>query len=467
MKKKKRRFEQFLFYDYAGIEAHLAKMARKGWQLEKITPFYWIYHKIKPQELTYTVTYFSEASDFNPEPTKHQHTFHAYCEDSGWQHITQWAQMQIFCSKLEHPIPIETEECIKLDTIHRSMKKNFLPSCILILLISLFQIFIQLNMHINNPIDLFSNTASLCAILMWAILSIYMLIPLIGYSLWYRRSKQSISLGGACVGEKKIFRKAPFALLIIITITLIINLISFQSKHFALIFVFTFIIFLITFAFQFFIKKMLKQAKVSKHVNLILTVLSGVILYVILFGILVYCIFRGIGSGLLGRAPATTYTTAINGGSHTWDIYHDSLPLTVEDLMDVDYDHYSYRYTNDHSFLLTHITARQTSFPDGENAPELNYEIVDVTIPILYKLCFEQYQKEYYDEFAKHQGLPQYTYIKTDDPIWQAQAVYQLYYDTEPINEYLICWETRILHLRFYWTPSVEQINRVLQLLSN
>ena len=128
MKTIKRRFEQFLFYDYTGIEAHLEKMAMKGWQIHKITPFYWEYYRIEPQMLTFTVTYFSDASEFNPYPTENQQTFHEYCKAAGWQLVAEHAQMQIFCSEQANPTPIETEESVKLKAIHRAMKKNFMPS---------------------------------------------------------------------------------------------------------------------------------------------------------------------------------------------------------------------------------------------------------------------------------------------------------------------------------------------------
>ncbi|MGB8454739.1 MAG: DUF2812 domain-containing protein [Anaerocolumna sp.] len=77
MKVIKHRFEQFLCYDHTGIERHLERMSAKGWQLQKIARFGWEYRKTEPQKLTYAVTYFSEASEFNPYPTENQQTFHA------------------------------------------------------------------------------------------------------------------------------------------------------------------------------------------------------------------------------------------------------------------------------------------------------------------------------------------------------------------------------------------------------
>ena len=41
MKDTKRRIETFSFFDHTGIARHLAKMAGKGWLLEKISNLGW------------------------------------------------------------------------------------------------------------------------------------------------------------------------------------------------------------------------------------------------------------------------------------------------------------------------------------------------------------------------------------------------------------------------------------------
>ena len=62
MKETKRRVELFSFYDRTGLEAHLARMAGRGWLWEKIGAFLWTYHKIEPRQLAFSVCYFPRAS---------------------------------------------------------------------------------------------------------------------------------------------------------------------------------------------------------------------------------------------------------------------------------------------------------------------------------------------------------------------------------------------------------------------
>ena len=56
MKDRKRRFETFSFYDRTGIEAHLKKMAEKGWMISEMTTLGWIYKRVEPESLTFAVS---------------------------------------------------------------------------------------------------------------------------------------------------------------------------------------------------------------------------------------------------------------------------------------------------------------------------------------------------------------------------------------------------------------------------
>jgi len=458
MKTTKRRFEQFLFYDYTGIEAHLAKMVAKGWQLHKITGFGWEYRRTEPQKLTYAVTYFSEASEFNPYPTENQQTFHAYCRGAGWELVAEWAQMQIFCSEQENPTPIETDESVKLKAIHRSMKKNFLPSSVLILLLSLFQVIFQLHTMMDDPVEQLSNGAALFMAAVWIILAVQMLIPLIGYAGWYRKSKKAVSMGETCVKSSGGYQKVSCFMWLLTAIVIALTVCSMSTQRFGWLGILGIINVTVIIASVFTIKKALKRAKASKRVNLTVTLVSCVILSLVLNGAMVWGIFRGVNAGWFGNQADETYTTTQpNGSTHTWDIYSDQLPLKVEDLQDVEYDHYSYKWTAGESILLGQFEARQDAFPDGQHAPELSYEIVEVKLAVLFDLCLNDYLEMYHYEWEEPEENKR-QFRQTDDPAWQADAVYQLYRQDEVMDEYILCWGNRIVYIDFDEIPTAEQI---------
>ena len=118
----KRRFVQFNFYDRTGIQDYLEKQAQKGWLLEKITPLGWVFRSMEPKMLHFSVTYFPQASAFDPEPSENQKRFQDFCAYTGWVLAAANAQMQIFYNENENPIPIETDAKIEVETIHKAVK---------------------------------------------------------------------------------------------------------------------------------------------------------------------------------------------------------------------------------------------------------------------------------------------------------------------------------------------------------
>lgn len=466
MKTIKRRFEQYLFYDYTGIEAHLEKMAINGWQINKITPFYWEYRRIEPRKLTYAVTYFSEASEFNPFPTENQQTFREYCKDVGWELVAEWAQMQIFCTEQENPVPIETEESVKLKAIHKAMKKNFLPSSVVMLLLALFQIVFQINIIAEDPVYFLSNVTSLSTVLIWNILALYMLINLIGYSVWYYKSKKSISVGGSCIESNYGYKKTSYFMWILLGITILVSVVSLSTQHFGWIGIIGIVNTTLLIALVHIIKSSLKRAKASRRINIIITIASCLIMSFVLTGAMAWGILQEINAGWFkNHQPVDTYTINMpNGSNHTWDIYKDELPLKIEDFQNVNYEHYSYEWTVKESLLLGQFIARQDSFPDGQRAPELRYEIVEVKVDSLFEICLKDYLEMYNYDWEEPIEDKLY-FLQVEEPVWQADKVYQLHVQNEALEEYILCWGNRIVYINFDKIPTAEQVTIVVEKL--
>lgn len=89
---------------------------------------------------------------------------------------------------------------------------------------------------------------------------------------------------------------------------------------------------------------------------------------------------------------------------------------------------------------------------------------MDVKIPFLYDTVKDAMLNERQDEvhgdviFIDH-------YEPIDAAIWEASAAYQLHWSDSILDTYLICWENRIVEIKFYWTPTPEQIEVVVEKL--
>ena len=58
-------------------------------------------------------------------------------------------------------------------------------------------------------------------------------------------------------------------------------------------------------------------------------------------------------------------------------------------------------------------------------------------------------------------------YLEQHPTPWEANEVYQLaYQDSGTLNSYLLCYDDRIIEIRFDWEPTVEQMAIVAEKLS-
>ena len=159
MKTKKRRPELFSFYNHSEMEAHFARMAKKGWMIESISNLYWTYRKIEPKDIHFSVSYYPRASDFDPEPSEEQQTFHDFCAHTGWQLACTWHQMQVFYNEKESPVPLDTDPVLEVETLHRACKKNFLPSYYVMLALGILMGGYSLARLYFDPIGLLTSSS--------------------------------------------------------------------------------------------------------------------------------------------------------------------------------------------------------------------------------------------------------------------------------------------------------------------
>lgn len=203
MKMTKLTYTNRLAYDYKNIENMLEKMSLKGWKCIKFGGVCIHYEKIEPQALKYSVFFIPSLSQFDGTPLEKQETLISMCEETGWEYICQWGKMMIFCSSEENPTPIETDENVKLESIHKSMKKEYLPTLIgmiFLLVISMYATY--KNIYIR-PEEFFGGFG-IFHMPMIGLLGITQITLIIQYMLWYKSSKKSVEHGGSCTKPIKV-----------------------------------------------------------------------------------------------------------------------------------------------------------------------------------------------------------------------------------------------------------------------
>ena len=455
MKPMKRRMEIVSFFDHTGISEHLEKMAAKGWLIEKITNFGWVYRSIEPKKVHFAVSYYPKASEFDPEPTEGQKMFHEFCAHAGWQLACTSAQMQIFFNEQDNPTPIETEPALEVQAIHASAKKGLIPSYILLSACALMNGLLWFSTLLGDPIDLLSSPTRMFNGVAFLLLGILCAVELVSYFRWYAKAKNAAAHGEflQTKGTAK-FQKGTLVLLMLAAVYWIVNFVICGDTTQRWIAILISLYMPVLFFIVNWAKEFMKRKKLSRGINRTITLTTSFVVAFALMGAITFGLLFASSHGLLRDKDEETYEYHGN----TWVIHQDELPLVIEDLMDVNYDGYIKQRSGNSSLLLEQLVLRQCPRFDAEHykeMPQLGYTIVVVRLPALYDMCKDQLigKADYYYPVGRR------VYQAEDPEPWGANEVYRQHdFEYGPINTYLLCYDKLIVKISFDWEPTPNQM---------
>lgn len=429
MKDVKRRFEWFSFYDREAIEKHLENMAEQGWMIENVGRIIWRYRRIEPKKLHISVTCFPEASSYDAVPTEGQLEMREYCARDGWEFATQWGCMQIFYNEAEDPTPIETDAVTWVENINKS-NRTAIPYLIIVLSLLVISLFMSINMFCLDRIDFLSSQSELALLPIGLLGPVIILLEMWGNCHWYKRAKTAAESGEFL--ENKI--GLPIKILVFITLFLSVSFALFTFLRWWQMLVLMAAVLIIAGEIQRFATRQMKKRKFSRKANYLLTAVLGVVLALTIAGGVIDVAVSGI---MTEDKPAGSYTT-VDG--ETVEVYNDPIPLNIQDLTNEYNNEWSAREFGDESFLLAEKHYYQKPLTD-EDVPWLRYDVIEVKAPFLYNYCKNIIKSEW-DETAR----------PTDASPWGAKEVYFAG------NQYLLCYEKRIVEICLPWTPTTEQM---------
>ena len=465
MKDTKRRIEAFSFFDHTGIARHLTKMAEKGWLLEKISNFGWMYRRTAPKKLTFSVCYYPKASEFDPEPTEEQKEFHDFCEHTGWVLAATSAQMQIFYNELENPIPIDTDPMLEIETIHAVAKKSYLPSYFVLLLVSILNSALFVSRLLGDFVGVLSSSANLFTGFAWLMLFLLCVVELCGYFIWYGKAKRVAEQGA--FSETPRLSRIQKIILGVVLIGFVYWIATVVVMGDSLMKTASLIMLLYIIAVFFLVnrvKELLKRKKTPRGVNRTLTLLSSFVLSFGMMGVITLAVIHASKNGFFERDKETY---EYNGATFT--VYMDELPLTVEDLLDIQYEGYIRERRSNESLLLGQFVMQQHPRFDAEKyaeMPALEYTITEVKLPFFYDFCKNSLLNDRKDEVVDGEVVFADHYEQVEASPWRANEAYRLYWGAGYTDHYLLCYENRIIEITFFWEPTLEHMAIVADKLS-
>ena len=452
----KRCFANFSPFDQSTIETKLEEMAARGWMIQKLGNLFWTYERMEPQKLHFAVTYFPDASEFDPKPSEGQLTREEFCAQDGWQLAVRWGAMQIFYSTQENPVPIDTDPVTQVETICRTMKKTMVSNQLVSLAFSIFYLVFQLWDLWHDPVDYLSSTNKLMSFPMWLLLLILEAYELWSCFRWCCRAKKAAQDGVFL----PVRTRQWFSWFVLAVAALFLLLSMGESAFSASAVAFGVVMTFIGMAVGNGLSGWLKEQGASRRVNMVVSSLGVLVAVIFCFAGMIALMIGNRFPFSQGSTPVDTY----DWDGLTMDIYNDPLPLTVEDLVEVD-ARWSKKAEIQESVLVAYGDYRQDLlFGQEIQGYELSYEITDVKLPRLYEFVKERLISQRQDEV--HEDFVFVDHYEPIDPAaWGAQEAYQLHWSDGVMDTYLICWETRIVEIKFYWTPTSEQIGRAAEIL--
>lgn len=454
--KRKRRLEIFAFYDSEGIAAHLNHMAQKGWALQSIDTTFWTYEAIEPENRTYGITFFPDVSAFDTQPTEALQDFIAYCEEAGWHYVTRLSQMQIFYTTNENPIPLETDESLRLEITHKAMKKNFLPGILAQLALCLWEIYLTAGPIFRDLSRYIADTSQFLLVALYTFLGLYALLTFLFYFRWRKNSLAAVEAGGTCLPTGKGMQLSAKAMHAVTLLFFVALFYSMRQQGYGTVFLVVILAYACIFGLIFMSINILRKKQVSRNVN------KGVIIALCVLLPLIFMV--GSFHYIFNREEPTegkeTYTTTLSDGTtYTTVLEADPLPLTTADLTEVPADAiYSMSCEEESSFLAKRMECSQYTPGGSPEAPELSYEILEVSYDFLIEPCIRSYQKPFLPQFAHSESWEPIS-ISGTDSAWQ-------FHGGDGARPYYLAQKgNRLVYIHFYWQVQEDQLEKAMEIL--
>lgn len=429
--------EQFLYYDGEGIAQHLEKMAARGWRLEKIGALAWRYGRMEPAGVHYAVTYFPEASEYNPYPTDSQEEFYDYCREAGWDLVTEWDQMRIFSTGRTHTIPIETDETARVRVIHKVMLRRFLPANLLLFVLLVIQLGIFITGILQDPAANLSNPAALLLTLALALIGLSVFLTLSGYLVWYLRARKTAETGERLADTEQRFRTLTVAVAALGLLAVLFAVLSIAgtlaSPWYALLLAGETVVFIALVAG---VREYMRRRGVERKQNRNITLAVAVLLSLLTVNV--------IPKAVIGDRSAELHI--VDG---------TVLPLRLKELGIPEEEGLVSTWESRSSPLVVFRTGEQSG-PYDSGLPWLRYEVSDVRQPMFLELCLDGYLNRYDNEYGRLTGGH---FRPLNDPAWDAE-VWQVWDDEGPWPYYLACRGSRIVWLMAddFLTPEQTEV---------
>ena len=445
MKDIKRKYVNYMPFDYEGIEDLLEREARAGWHLEQSGAVFWTFRKGEPVESTYSVVYRPKVSAYDPEDADSVAEFDNFCEEAGWKYVSGRGKVRIYRSDEPDPVPIDTDEELKL----KSMRKSILGSYIVPMLL----IVVLLNAGgsgllsiLKRPASVLSNYNGMLSMAVTGTLTLMVLLSFIVFGLWLKKSTVSVRDGGSCASTS-VFRTGYKIFEVLILLFAALWCLAFAYEEGAIFGIIGAALILLLIFFVMGVGQMtdrFRAAGLSKAANMVITI--AVVVVVV---------------GALTQLVTWSFYTLEDG---KWGRDGSQMIMKVSDFREDAGRQYKYSHRETATFLMSLKEAEQeetgVSDPDAW-LYDLSYEILKVPSGNLYDRCLDQWIKEgigfeWLDGNEKDTG-----YREKDAANLHADRAYSYYWNDEEDGTWILCYPGAIVRVETTFEPASGDLEKI------
>ena len=417
--------------DTAAMARHLEKRAEQGWLLERADNWWLRYRRAEPTGVRYAVAFFPEATIFDAAPVEGQETYYDYCRAAGWEYVCSYGSIQYFRNSRPDPVPIETDEALKLKTLRRVMLRTVVLMNMVWLLLAVSWCFNLISSFRWSPLSMVSQYSALGLAVITAAFLLHSLLELLRVGVWYLRSRWSVKRGGACARIRGSLQAAgDFSVLAIMLAGLGASSVGQGWGYLVFVLVYS-VGFLLLLVVLRALLRHFKRLQFSNTASLVGSIAASVVLS-IAFVAGMNAFDRSLEASLPPEWPK--------------EVSAEELPLTLEDLgyavTEADRCEYLHQGSGRTPWAAFGNWYQGAEAPDSE-LPFLNYQIADISWDWLRELCWDTIMRG--PKYGNHQ-LSGYTPI--DPAPWGADAA------ARRNRTQVLLYGERIVLVTTGWTPT-------------
>lgn len=447
MRKHKRCFVNFAFYDRENLETYLEAQTALGWMVKKIR--LWsasiLFERIEPTRRHFCVV-FHQNKIVPSNLTPKQREFMEYCQYAGWNLATCANRMAIFYNEEEDPIPIQTDPLMEVQSIRASTKDVGLDHLLIQAASHIGFLLLYFLLFILMPVRALTGSNYFASHFLIICLNLTVCLPeVLAYHLWYRKARIIAAYGG--FPESKSSLGILFSTLLVLFSTIGLTAIFHTNTH----------------------------PTLSMITNISIAVVLACVVWSLLRAVWRRPARAALRSSALLLRIVCAVLMFIFLSANIWvndlDRWQtlstpEQLPLAIEDISESEHTNCEITLRKNRHTRLISITAyRQTC-----DHASFDYEITYIYADFMYNLIRDDLMQIHEDN--------EHSFVPIDAAQWGANEAYRcqatdyisngfviIYSPGDWLNSYFLCYDDCIVQIYLSWEPTAEQMAIVGQKL--